>query len=293
MVKIPDYSGQLNILIIQRSVILCHLQSISLLPFIDQLQMKFKKMLNKGTLVKRYKRFLADVTLESGEQITMHCPNTGAMTGCAEPGFTVWYSTSDSKTRKYPNTWELACNHRGEWIGINTGNANHIVKEALEANRIAELSGYRFINSEVKYGHENSRIDLLLSDTPRPKAVEIAEGGTDDQKPDCYIEVKSVTLEDNGLGYFPDAVTTRGQKHLRELMSIVEQGQRAVLVFLVQHTGILKVSPAYHIDKRYGELIHEALDSGVEILCFNTHISDAETTLAQKLEFITQKQGVS
>jgi len=216
--------------------------------------------LQQGTLIKRYKRFLADVTSADGEELTIHCPNTGAMTGCAEPGFTVYYSTSENPKRKYPNTFELAQNQYGHFIGINSVKANELVKDAIEANLVPQLSGYQLLQTEVKYGEENSRIDIKLSDPDKGK---------------CYVEVKSTTLlldPETGLGAFPDAVTTRGQKHVRELAHIAQSGQRAVLVFLVQHTGIHKVKVADHIDPKYAQEIKKARELGLEILVLRTHI---------------------
>lgn len=231
-------------------------------------------MLQKGTLIKRYKRFLADITNESGEQITIHCPNTGAMTGCAEPGFTVYYSTSDNKKRKYPNTFELAQNEHGHYIGINTIKANELAQQAIELGLIPELDGYHQLQREVKYGTENSRIDLKLQF---------------DNKPDCYIEVKSATLlldATKHLGAFPDAVTTRGQKHLRELSRLVESGQRAMLIFMVQHTGIQKVTIAEHIDQKYAEEFKKAVTAGVEIVVICTHIDPQQIRVKNRGEFV-------
>ena len=233
--------------------------------------MKFAPPLHTATLIKRYKRFLADIELSDGELRTIHCANTGAMTGCAEPGTTVWYSTSDNKKRKYPNSWELAHTAANNWICVNTIQANHLVKEAIEQQRITELNGYDNLRTEVKYGAENSRIDLLLeSQTRQP----------------CYIEVKSVTLlADNGQGYFPDAVTTRGQKHLRELTEMAQQGSRAVLFFAVLHTGINQVNVAQHIDPEYARLLHQAINAGVEIICYRATINAAEIKLEDCIQF--------
>lgn len=229
--------------------------------------------LTKSKLIKRYKRFLADVELENGEVITIHCPNTGAMTGCAEPGFTAYFSTSDNPKRKYPNTFELVQNHRGEFIGVNTIRANQLVFNAIIDNKVPELSGYSKIYSEVKYGEQNSRIDLLL---------------TDDSQPNCYIEVKSTTLlldDKQGIGAFPDAVTLRGQKHLEELIHIKSKGYRAVLVFLVQHTGIKQITVARHIDPKYAKLLAKAVQSGVEILVMHTHIDANSSYVSHTSEF--------
>ena len=220
--------------------------------------MEFYPALRPARLVQRYKRFLADVVTPQGEALTIHCANTGAMTGCATPGDTVWYSTSDSLTRKYPHSWELTETAQGHWICVNTLRANTLVREALEAERIPELAGYPLRQPEVKYGSENSRIDFRLQ----------AEG-----RRDCYIEVKSVTLLQQGKGYFPDAVTTRGQKHLRELTQIAQSGQRAVLFFAVLHSGIEDVAPARHIDARYAELLAQARQSGVVVLCYKARLS--------------------
>ncbi|MEJ5063031.1 DNA/RNA nuclease SfsA [Erwinia sp. MYb375] len=220
--------------------------------------MEFTPGLLSARLVKRYKRFLADIVTPEGEALTIHCANTGAMTGCATPGDTVWYSTSASLTRKYPHSWELTQTQQGHWICVNTLRANGLVREALAADRIPELSGYDKIVPEVKYGSENSRIDFLLQA---------------DNRSNCYIEVKSVTLLQQGKGYFPDAVTERGQKHLRELMQIAQSGHRAVLFFAVLHSGIEDVSPARHIDVRYAELLAQAQQSGVELLCYKAQLS--------------------
>ncbi|OEF24619.1 DNA/RNA nuclease SfsA [Vibrio rumoiensis] len=239
--------------------------------------MNFSPPLQPATLIKRYKRFLTDVTLPNGEEKTMHCANTGAMTGCAEPGNTIWYSTSDNAKRKYPNSWEISVNSKGDHICINTARANGLVAEAINQQRISELVGYDVLRTEVKYGNENSRIDILLESTSSVRAP-------------CYIEVKSVTLLDEknttGQGYFPDAVTLRGQKHLRELMEVVKSGQRAVLFFAVLHTGIEKVSAAHHIDADYSQLLKQAKDIGVEVICYQAEISPKQMQLTSAIEFI-------
>lgn len=235
--------------------------------------MKFDPPLQSATLIKRYKRFLADVTLPDGNVITMHCANTGAMTGCAAPQDTVWYSTSDNAKRKYPNSWELTETRSGHWICINTARANQLTTEAILAGRIPELSGYAELKTEVAYGQEKSRIDILLRD---------------DEKPDCYVEVKSVTLlENNGHGYFPDAKTLRGQKHLRELSEMAQQGHRAVLFFAVLHSGIETVSAAKHIDADYNQLLIEAQQAGVEVVCYKASLSSAEICMNMRLPFVS------
>ena len=233
--------------------------------------MIFSPPLQKATLVKRYKRFLADVILADGTETTMHVANTGAMSGCAEPGDGVWYSTSDNPKRKYSYSWELTQTSFGQMICVNTIRANQLVEEAINNNLIAELAGYDTLQREVKYGSENSKIDFLLSNG---------------EQADAYVEVKSATLLDNNQGYFPDAVTARGQKHLRELMEVAQSGKRAVLLFAVLHSGIESVKPASHIDKKYGELIQQAVNSGVEIIAYQATISPTEIVLDKQSSFI-------
>ncbi|MCG7536236.1 DNA/RNA nuclease SfsA [Pseudoalteromonas sp. OOF1S-7] len=232
--------------------------------------MKFSAPLAKATLIKRYKRFLVDLRNDTQQEFTVHCANTGKMTGCADPGFNAYYSTSDNPKRKYPHSLELTENQDGALICVNTALANKVAIEAIAHDRIPQLGGYRTQRSEVKYGTENSRIDILLQD----------EG-----KPDCYIEVKSVTLLDQGQGYFPDAQTLRGQKHLRELMQIRQQGMRAVLLFVVMHNGITSVKPAAHIDSQYATLIEEAQTQGVEIYACRAQVSTQDITLTEALPF--------
>lgn len=219
--------------------------------------MLFTPPLLQAKLLKRYKRFLADIILSDGTETTLHVANTGAMTGCAEPGDTVCYSTSANEKRKYPFSWELTKTVDNHLICVNTIRANQLIEEALNTNIIAELINYPSIQREVKYGSENSKIDFLLSGSKQPNA---------------YVEVKSVTLLAGEQGYFPDAVTTRGQKHLRELIEVAQQGHRAVLLFAVLHSGIHSVKIAKHIDKKYNELIITAKKSGVEILAYKADI---------------------
>ncbi|AFR04551.1 DNA/RNA nuclease SfsA [Pectobacterium brasiliense] len=233
--------------------------------------MNYTPRLQPARLIKRYKRFLADVVTPEGETLTLHCANTGAMTGCATPGDTVWYSTSDNPKRKYAQSWELTETQQNHWICVNTLRANTLLYEALLENRIEELAGYPDVKTEVKYGTENSRVDLLLQ---APDRI------------DCYIEVKSVTLLQHECGYFPDAVTLRGQKHLRELQQMVANGKRAVLFFAVLHSGIQQVSPARHIDPRYAELFTEAQRAGVEILCYGSTLCPDGITLTHKLPLL-------
>ncbi|POU75672.1 DNA/RNA nuclease SfsA [Leclercia sp. LSNIH6] len=230
--------------------------------------MQFTPPLQPATLIQRYKRFLADVVTPNGETLTLHCPNTGAMTGCATPGDTVWYSTSSNIKRKYPHTWEITQTADGEYICVNTLRANQLVKEAISLDFIPELRGYNLLKSEVKYGSESSRIDFMLQA---------------DDRPECYIEVKSVTLAEKDNGYFPDAVTLRGQKHLRELMSVAAAGKRAVLLFALLHSAIGRFSPARHIDLKYAQLLNEAQKQGVEVLVYKAELSADNITLRSAL----------
>lgn len=211
--------------------------------------MKFDPPLTPGMLARRYKRFLADVTLDSGETVVAHCPNTGSMMGCDAPGSRVWLSHSTNPKRKLAWTWELLETGEGNYACINTARANTVMGELLEGAE-AGLSGYDRIRPEVRYGTEKSRIDWLLEDT----------GGV---QPPLWIEVKNVTLAEGGIGYFPDAVTARGQKHLRELQARVEAGDRAMLLFCVSHSGAHEVRPAGGIDPVYAQLLREVVAQGV------------------------------
>lgn len=218
-----------------------------------------------ATLIRRYKRFLADFELESGEIVTAHCPNSGSMKGCATPGSPAFLSRSDKPERKLKYTWELV-KADGCWIGLNTGLPNRLVREAIENGLVTELQGYQTIRPEVRYG-ENSRIDLLLSNT--------------DQL--CYVEVKNVTLVEGNAILFPDAATTRGQKHLRELMGVVRQGHRAVNFFVVQRADGEFVAPADLIDPEYGRLLRQAAANGVEILAYRAHVAPEGINITGKL----------
>ncbi|CCQ11434.1 Sugar/maltose fermentation stimulation protein homolog [Pseudoalteromonas luteoviolacea B = ATCC 29581] len=233
--------------------------------------MKHSSTLQTGRMIKRYKRFLVDLQIEE-EIITVHCANTGRMTGCAEPGTLAYFSTSDNTKRKYPHSLELTTSTDGDLICVNTSKANHVVVEGLEQKKLKPFTHYDIIATEVPYGTEKSRIDILLK-------------SQDGSQPDCYIEVKSVTLLEQNCGYFPDAPSVRGQKHLRELIEMKQQGHRAVLLFLVMHNGINHVQPATHIDPKYAQLCQQALKSGVEIMAFRCSIDDQSLTLTEQLTF--------
>lgn len=234
--------------------------------------MKYAPALQQGCLIKRYKRFLADIRLADGSETTIHCPNTGSMRNCAPQNARVWFSQSPNPKRKYPYTWELVEIDGRYKVGVNTGRANALVSEALHNNIIVELAHYGKIQAEVRYGSENSRIDFLLSEHP--------------QRPheQCYVEVKSVTLGlDNGVGAFPDAVSSRGAKHLRELMQMKADGHRAVLLYCVQHEGIERVRAAHEIDPLYASLLQQAHQAGVEIYAYRARITTQEIALHEAL----------
>lgn len=220
-----------------------------------------------GRLVKRYKRFLADIELEDGSLVTAHCPNSGSMLGCNLPGSPVMLSLSPNPERKLPYTWELV-QVDGYWVGLNTMLPNRLAEEAILDGTIAELQGYARLRREVPYGSERSRIDILL------------EG----DQGRCYVEVKNVTLVEHGLALFPDAVTERGQKHLRELMEVVRNGDRGVILFTVQRGDGNAVAPADAIDPVYGRLLREATLNGVEALAYRASVRLHEIRLAERLD---------
>ncbi|GAB7025003.1 DNA/RNA nuclease SfsA [Geotalea toluenoxydans] len=225
-------------------------------------------LLIPAVLIRRYQRFLADFQLENGEIVTAHCPNSGSMKGCAVPGSPAFISRCDKPGRKLCYTWELV-KADNCWIGINTSLPNRLVHKAIESGVIKELQGYHSIRPEVRYGI-NSRIDLLLS-----RGDEL-----------CYVEVKNVTLMEDGRALFPDAATVRGQKHLRELMEMVRLGHRAVNFFVVQRPDCSSVSPADAIDPEYGRLLRLAAASGVELLAYQAHVSIESICIERRLALL-------
>ncbi len=227
--------------------------------------MKLPEPLYPGILIRRYQRFLADVLLDNGTMVTTHCPNSGSMLGCNIPGSRVLLSRSDNLSRKYPYTWEMV-NIGGIWVGINTGRPNLLVREWIKEGMIEELQGFPQLRAEVAYG-SNSRIDLLLQ---RGESC-------------CYVEVKNVTMVENGRALFPDAVTTRGQKHLRELMEVVKRGDRGVIFFVVQRSDAGSVTAADEIDPEYGRLLRQAVACGVEALAYQAIVKPSEITLGRRL----------
>ena len=208
------------------------------------------------------------IELTDGTQVTAACPNTGSLLGCAIPGNRVWLSESETPSRKYRHTWELV-EVGGVKIGINTGLPNKLVAEAITSGVLVELSGYQEMRREVAFGTERSRVDLLL--TGRGRA-------------DCYVEVKNVTAAvSDGVALFPDAISARGAKHLRELMRLQDAGLRAVLVYCVQRGDVSEVRPADAIDALYGQTLRSALAVGVEVLAYRARVTTHEIEIDQAI----------
>lgn len=233
--------------------------------------MQYSSQLIPATLLRRYKRFLADVELADGSVITVHSPNTGSMQGCADPGMRVWIRDTNNPKRKYRYAWELSQTESGTLININTILTNHLVREGVERGVVGELQGYDAIRSEVAYGVQRSRIDLLL----------------EREQQRCYVEVKNVTaLEGEDIAIFPDAVTARGAKHLEELMHMVAQGQRAVIFFCVSRDDVAEVRPADAIDPHYGRTLRQALAQGVEALAYRVAVKGQAIELDRSLPVV-------
>jgi sugar fermentation stimulation protein A len=232
--------------------------------------MKFPDPLVRGRLLRRYKRFLADVELESGEVATVHCANPGSMLGLTAPGSVVWLSPSRNPERKLRWSWELI-EVDGHLVGINTGHPNALVEEAVAVGAIAELAGYEAVRREVRYG-KNSRIDLLLESA---------------DKAPCYVEVKNVHLKRHeGLAEFPDSVTKRGAKHLEELGDTVAAGARAVMFYLVQRPDCTQVSIAADIDPAYDAGLRRAVERGVEAICYDCDVAADGIEVARRLPLV-------
>ncbi|NOD76292.1 MULTISPECIES: DNA/RNA nuclease SfsA [unclassified Ruegeria] len=220
--------------------------------------MRFETPLVPARLIRRYKRFLADCTLEDGHEVTAHCANPGSMMGLAEPGEKIWLEPNDDPKKKLKYGWRLVDHENGHFTGVDTSVPNRALRAALEAGEIAELAAYDTVRPEVKYG-ENSRIDFLLTGPGLPHA---------------YVEVKSVTLSRQpGLAEFPDSVTARGTKHLGELAAMAAQGHRAIMLYLVQRTDCDQFALAADIDPAYAAAFESAQAQGVERLVYGTEIS--------------------
>lgn len=230
--------------------------------------MIFANPLQKATLVKRYKRFLADVITDKGEKITVHCPNSGSMRGCATPGSNVMLSTSPNPKRKYPQGLEMV-QEGNTWIGINTMLTNGIVAEAIMDGRVQELQNIEKLTREVKTS-KSSRLDLLL------------ERG--DEK--IYVEIKNCSLLEDGWAMFPDAVTVRGTKHLNELAMLVEQGHQGVLFFCIQRNDADKFKPAAHIDPLYAKTLSEVAQKGVQVLVYQAEVTPESIEITKAIPII-------
>lgn len=232
--------------------------------------MRFSTPLFPGRLIKRYKRFLADIALDSGEIITAHCANSGALFGCTAPNLRVWVSYNPSPSRKLAYSWQIV-EVDGTHVGVNTSLPNSLAEEAILAGQIPELEGYQSLKREVKYG-ENSRIDILLSHP---------------EKPLCYVEVKNVHMrrnngEQDGKAEFPDSVTTRGTKHLRELEAVVAEGSRAVMLYIIQRNDCQHFTFAADIDPNYAKAAAQAFSNGVEAYAYQCNVSPQGIEINEK-----------
>jgi len=232
----------------------------------NEFVMEFSTPLIRGTLIKRYKRFLADVTLDSGKVITAHCPNTGSMLSCSTPGSPVCLSISDNPKRKYPYSLEMVMDNDG-WVGVNTSKTNSIVAEAIEACRIAQFQDVLAVKKEVKTSAHN-RLDL-----------HITHG-----QAETFMEIKNCSLAIDRCAMFPDAVTARGAKHLEELMRLVEQGRRSCIFFLVQRMDADSFSPAGHIDPHYAASLERAMTAGVLALAYQAEVNPNRIEVVRQLE---------
>jgi sugar fermentation stimulation protein A len=236
--------------------------------------------LQRATLLRRYKRFLADLETPDGHRMTVHCPNTGAMRGCDTPGAEAWYSDSANPKRKYRHTLEVVVTPSGR-VGVNTARANALIREALELGSLEPFSGLQILKAEAAIPDEPGRFDFLLENPDEPTGL-------------CYVEVKNMTLCDEaGRGSFPDAVSERAVKHVRALMRRVAAGERSALVFCVQHTGITKATLADEIHSGYGEVVREAVAAGVEVHAFACQIEPDEIRVAGPIPFDGTDQRVA
>ena len=234
--------------------------------------MHFSPALEEGRLIRRYKRFLADIETVHGELLTIHCPNTGSMLNCMAEGARVWFLRNNDPKRKLPATWELVETPQGRLACVNTARANPLVEEALRAGVIEELAGFTALKREVAYGVENSRVDFRLDYSSGP----------------AFVEVKSVTLGfgETAVAAFPDAVTQRGARHLRELAALARDGVRAVQLYCVNLSGVEAVRPASEIDPVYANALRDAVEAGVEVLAYGVEVSPEEIRLVRRLPVV-------
>lgn len=230
--------------------------------------MRYDRPVHAGTFLRRYKRFFADVRLDDGTEVTAHCANTGAMTGLAIPGAPCRVTWHDNPRRKLAYSLEQLY-IEGGWVMVNTARPNRIVEEAVEAQRVPQLSGYAAMKREPRVGSGKSRLDLLLTDNPARR--------------DCYVEIKSVTLVQDGVARFPDAVTTRGARHLEELIEVVKLGHRGVLFFHLSRGDGAWVEAAHEIDPAYAGTLVRAVESGVEVMAYRCELSVDGATLGVRV----------
>ena len=227
--------------------------------------MKFPINLIHGKLIKRYKRFLADVELDDGSIVVAHCTNSGTMKSCLEAGAEVYLTPVSDPKRKTKFTWEMI-KINGDWVGINTGNPNKLAFEAISENKIPGLQGYKKVKREVKFG--DSRFDVYA----------------ENEKEKCFVEVKNVTLKEGKYALFPDAVTTRGQKHLKTLIEVKSKGMRAVMLYIVQRSDVEIFAPATGIDPDYAIALRDAVKSGVEVIVMQAKVTPQKIELVRKLQ---------
>ncbi len=228
--------------------------------------MIFSEKLVHGTLINRYKRFLADVRLDDGTEVVAHCTNSGSMKSCLENGAEVYLTPVNDPKRKTKFTWEMI-KINGDWVGINTGNPNKLAFEAISAGTIPELAGYTIVKREVKF--DDSRFDVFAEN--------------DIEK--CFIEVKNVTMKEGKYALFPDAVTTRGQKHLKTLMEVKAEGMRAVMLYIIQRSDVEIFAPATEIDPEYAKTLEIAVNAGVEVIAMKAKVSPNKIELVKRLPF--------
>ena len=226
--------------------------------------MRFNTPLIHGKLIKRYKRFLADVLLDNGETVVAHCTNSGTMLSCLETGADVYLTPVNNPKRKTRFTWEMIRINQN-WVGVNTGWPNVLAYEAIKNQEIEKLKGYSLVKREVKF--DDSRFDIYC----------------ENKQEKCFVEVKNVTLKEDNLALFPDAVTTRGQKHLKTLIRVKKQGYRAVMLYIIQRSDVLGFAPARNIDPDYAIALELAINNGVEVIAIQAKITPESIVLKHEL----------
>jgi sugar fermentation stimulation protein A len=228
--------------------------------------MEFQATLVHGKLLKRYKRFLADIELDNGEVVTAHCTNTGSMKSCIEIGAEVYLSPTNNPLRKTKFTWEMI-KINGDWVGINTNNPNQLAFEAISKHEIPELSGYTEVFREVKW--DDSRFDIMAKNETET----------------CFFEVKNVSMKEGDFALFPDAITLRGRKHLETLIRVKKAGMRAIMLYIVQRCDVSKFSTAKEIDPEYSETLKKAITNGVEIFVIQAKVTPTSITINKRIPF--------